>query len=90
VVVEADFPAEALAAVAAERFRIAKIAEIPPQQAKAGLAGGPRLPKIAKIEKQNLITGGAETQRNPVIARSAGIAKIKKTKFLDGLQRFGS
>ena len=46
---EAAFPAEALAAVAAERFRIAKIAEIPPQQAKAGLAGDPgcqRLPKL--------------------------------------------
>jgi len=33
---------------------IAKIAEIPPQQAKGGLAGDPGLPKIAKIEGQNL------------------------------------
>jgi hypothetical protein len=30
---------------------IAKIAEIPPQQANIGLAEGPGLPKIAKIGK---------------------------------------
>jgi hypothetical protein len=31
--------------------RIAKIAMIPPQQARIGLAGDPGLPKIAEIEK---------------------------------------
>ncbi|MGZ4844519.1 MAG: homing endonuclease associated repeat-containing protein, partial [Candidatus Angelobacter sp.] len=37
----------------ADQEEIAKIASIPPQQARTGLAGDPGLPKIAEIEEQN-------------------------------------
>src|SRR5262249_44185643 len=48
---------------------IAKIAELPPQQAKTGLAGDPRLPKVTIEKPERFGSEHASVQSMPVLER---------------------